>query len=115
MELRECIRSCTVGAPEWKGRHRNIVRSGTKLFSVERLGKEFPEGSAAETKEAARRWWREEISSAKRFLESRVRSKESGMQDDVIGTDILLLARQRPGLVEVLELIGKAEASLLQG
>jgi len=115
MELRECIRSCTAGAPEWKGKHRNIMRSGTKLFSVERLGKEFPEGSAAETKEAARRWWREEVGSAKRFLESRVRSKESGMQDHVVGTDILLLAGQRPGLVEVLELIGKAEASLLQG
>ncbi|OCL13460.1 hypothetical protein AOQ84DRAFT_415049 [Glonium stellatum] len=100
MELRELIRSCTAGAPEWKGKHRNIVRHGTNFFSVERLGKEFPEGSAAETKEAARRWWREEVRSAKRFLENRAKNKET---------------IQRPRLVEVLEAVEKVKITLLPG
>ncbi|KAF2630583.1 hypothetical protein BU25DRAFT_325240, partial [Macroventuria anomochaeta] len=67
LNLRDCIRACTEGAPEWDGTFRSIVRVGAKLYPLEHPENAGPQ----ETQDAAIRWWTREVRSAKRFMEQK--------------------------------------------
>jgi hypothetical protein len=108
-EMRSLIKSCTAGAAEWRGKYRSLVRSETKLFSIERLGgNEMEAGSARETQLAAKKWWREEVETAIAFLEGKV--KRIAGQDDcgVVFHKTSTSASQRPSLQHVLAAIDEA-------
>ncbi|KAF2810060.1 uncharacterized protein BDZ99DRAFT_462673 [Mytilinidion resinicola] len=116
-KLRACIRACTAGAPEWDEQFRTIARRGTKYYAVERLSEpgELEGASPKETQEAAKRWWQEEVRSAKRFVEQKIRTRNS--KDSKGPSEILARteeqARQRPSLRIVLEQIEDAEIWLV--
>ncbi|KAL2834219.1 hypothetical protein BDW59DRAFT_156161 [Aspergillus cavernicola] len=94
-EMRDCIRRCTAGAPEWEGRRQPfVIRQGrlyprAKISSAEGQFKLFKE-----VQSAARWWWKEEIEDARRFL--RAREKDQDSLEDI---------GQRPKLEEVLGMI----------
>lgn len=102
--LRDCIRQCTSGAPEWSGRLSFVVRVGDKLFPRGRTGQSGePEGTANETQEAARDWWRQEINAAEKLLAARVRQRNGkGGGND---TEALQFLHQRPSLKEVYDIL----------
>jgi hypothetical protein len=104
--LRECIRRCTSGSPEWAGRLPSVVRSGDKLFPRGRTGRNGePAGSSLETQESAREWWRQEINAAQRFLAARIRQRQgfASKQDDQITAFMF----QRPSLENVESVIAQ--------
>lgn len=113
--LRQCIRECTSGAPEWEGRFRTIERVGTKYYAVERLGQGaeiLEEASPQETQDAATRWWKEEVRNAKRFVQQKIETRDgkySSDDNDVMGK-VESQARQRPRLKSILEQLENAEA-----
>jgi hypothetical protein len=119
-ELRDCIRECTSGAPEWEGRFRTIGRLGTKYYAVERLGRGdeiLEEATPQETQDAAARWWKEEVRSAKRYVQQKINVRDGKKNED--NNDIMIKveiqARQRPRLESILVLLEKAEAEHCTG
>ena len=109
--LRECIRRCTSGAPEWNGHRAYVVRSGVKLFPRGRMGQGGePRGTWSETQEAARTGWQHEVDVAERFIVARIKQKEATtVAKDSCGNNddgILGFMRERPSLEEI-ELIIK--------
>ncbi|KAH8682704.1 hypothetical protein BX600DRAFT_374124 [Xylariales sp. PMI_506] len=109
--LRECIRQCTAGAPEWDGRLPYVVRSGDKLFPRGRAGQAGElEGICTETQEHARLWWQNEVADAQRFLTARVRRRNNiETQRDA---EILTFMDQRPSLQNVEEILERFERIL---
>ena len=112
-ELRQCIRDCTSGAPEWEGRTRTIERVGTKYYAVERLreGATLEEATPQETQDAATRWWKEEVRCAKRFVKQKIEARDgtySVDNNDIMGK-VLGQSQQRPKFNTVLDLLVKAE------
>lgn len=98
--LRDCVRRCTVGAPEWRGRLPYVVRVGERLFPRGMSGQGGEgEGTAEQTLEAARGWWRDEVREAERFVAARVRRREGC--EDPGDEELLGFLEERPSLAEV--------------
>ncbi|KAI9672463.1 MAG: hypothetical protein M1817_003229 [Caeruleum heppii] len=90
--LRDLIRRCTYGAPEWKGRATaGVVRYGDRVWPAEGYGgvPETKRGGDGEDEvkralavhDAARRWWEEEVDRGTRFFAHKarqVKEKENG-------------------------------------
>ncbi|KAK0705663.1 hypothetical protein B0H67DRAFT_389061 [Lasiosphaeris hirsuta] len=103
-EVRDLIRRCTEGAPEWEDdqRRRGVALWQGKLVSaVGSRDLETAMDSAAETRETASKWWNGEVEQARRFLQSRVANGE----DD----SVLAAAKKRPTMAEVLDEIVRFE------
>lgn len=90
--IRLLIMRCTAGDGEWRGRGLPLTRRGTKIGVRGGNGNESEE----DVRVAWRKWWREEIVDAERFVSARA----LGTLDD---GDVWFWARQRPSLREVLE------------
>jgi len=101
LKLQDCIRKCTAGAPEWNGRFPGVVRKDNNLYPFEKTEELV---GTAETQEAARAWWREEIRDAELFLDVR-RRLQAGyvVGEDSIGS--VKFMRQRPSLKEVANVV----------
>ena len=80
--MRECIRKCTIGAPEWEvsQTHRSaecmtkrpmkVVRKGSKLYPANLINVDKdPRDIAQEVWKSARAWWENELDKAERFLD----------------------------------------------
>jgi hypothetical protein len=89
--LRELIKKCTSGAGEWRGRGLPLVRRGNMICVCGGNGND----SAEDVQVAARRWWREEIADAEKFVAARA----SGNHED---EEVWSWATERPKLSEVL-------------
>ena len=103
--MRDCIRKCTAGAAEWQGREFGVVRRGNKLFPLGNV--DVKNGQAVtveEIEEAAREWWREEISDAEDFLQTRTHS-QLGKSDIA---EKFAYIKERPSLTEVADMIAKS-------
>lgn len=104
--LRECIRQCTSGAPEWRGRIPSVVRLGDRLYPRGRTGEHGePEGTWPETQTAAQAWWQVEVEAAEQFIGARIRQREGVELDGDDG--ILGFMCQRPSLEQVELAIGQ--------
>jgi len=103
------IRDCTTGAPEWKGRRRNLFRQGNTLYSSSKFVG-VKEGSAEETQMAAKEWWGEEVRLASAFLEGRTR--EEKICGDVYD-EVMKSASQRPKLKDVLHILEETETLIM--
>lgn len=96
-KLRECIMRCTAGAQETRGHLPPLVIRDRKIFARDWKGGPGPR-AVEEAQTAARRWWRQEIADAERFLETR---KESGN----FGGSVQNYIEMRPTLKEVLNVL----------
>ena len=80
--MRECIRKCTIGAPEWDlaQTHRSedcmskgpkkVVRVGSKLYPADLIDLDKdPRNIAQEVWNSARAWWENELDKAERFMD----------------------------------------------
>ena len=101
MRLRACIRNCTTGAPEWRGRWPGVVRRGNKLYPFQGQwdGVEATKVTE-ETQDSAKRWWRQEIQDAERFLDIRRRMKQ-GEEMEQSCKKVVEFMKQRPTLIQV--------------
>jgi hypothetical protein len=109
--LRACIRRYTSGATEWNGRYPTVMRRGNKLFPREKYEKYgASECTSFDTQEAARSWWKQELSDAERFVESRYLEYGRGIE---VGS-MFALQDKRPLLKEVLRDIQEIEAEVLK-
>ena len=108
-KLQDCIRRCTSGAAEWRGRHAGLVRKGNLIVPRDRVDDDDDPVSVGEVEEAARIWWMEEIRTAERYIEARVRQRKgtATVEDGLI----LGSALQRPKLKEVLAILEGCEYS----
>jgi hypothetical protein len=101
LALRDCIKRCTAGAPEWSGQRQPFVIRRGRLYP---RGKAGACGSqvemAREVRTLALSWWRQEIDTARQLIGSQL-SRTPPQGDN----GILILASQRPTLIEVLEMI----------
>ena len=106
-KLQDCIRRCTAGAAEWRGRHAGLVRKENKIFPRGRTVDDNNPVSAREVEEAAKTWWMEEIRTAERYIEACVRQRKGAAtsEDELI----LGFALQRPKLKEVLTILKECE------
>jgi serine/threonine protein kinase len=103
--LREFIKRCTAGAPEWRGQRSCVVLSRGKLYPRGKTGVGGePLGTAGETQQAATAWWATELKDAERFMNVYTRYK-SGIELDLDETELLKFMRERPKLSEVLQTI----------
>jgi len=110
-QLRTCIRKCTSGATEWNDRYPTVVRRGNMLFPREKYEKHGASGcTSSDTQEAARRWWKQELSDAEHFMESRRLKREGGLE----AGSVFALQENRPLLQEVLRDIKEIEAEVLR-
>ncbi|KAK1832994.1 hypothetical protein QBC39DRAFT_255371 [Podospora conica] len=109
--LRELVKRCTAGASEWAGRKPGVVRVGDRLFARGRTGRDGEvEGTAAETQEAAREWWREEVAEAERFIAAKVRRRDKCEEEE--DAEVLGFLGQRPSLAEVEAILRDTEEEL---
>lgn len=90
--IRGLIRRCTMGDGEWKGRGLPLVRKGGEIGVRGGTGEEGEE----DVRVACRKWWREEVADAEKFVGARVMMN----MDDA---DVWFWARERPSLREVLK------------
>ena len=107
VELRELIRNCTAGAPEWAnfqpGLPGVVLRSG-KLYPAIPYAK-LGELAAVDTQETARRFWQAEVERARAFLREvlLLRGKpQHGLQEPTLAAVFLDQVRRRPLFSEVL-------------
>jgi hypothetical protein len=105
--MRECIRKCTAGAPEWNERWPGVIRRANKIYPIGKTGfRGEPEGTIRETQEAGVEWWREQIRDAEHFLAIR-KSQRSMVVLEAGDEDKIAFMVQRPTLHEVLTVIQK--------
>ena len=80
--MRECIRKCTIGAPEWDleqthnsaecmpKRPKKVVRVGSKLYPADLIHEvRDPRDMVQEVWKSARAWWESELDKAERYLD----------------------------------------------
>ncbi|KAL6399309.1 hypothetical protein AUP68_17855 [Ilyonectria robusta] len=103
--LRECIRQCTSGAPEWESRQQPFHVRGGKVILRSTTELEGPH-AASQVMTAAQEWWKEELESAKRFVQLRVHGAKT-LED----RGFLEFMGMRPTMEEVLQAIEDAELS----
>jgi hypothetical protein len=94
-QLRELVRRCTSGAEEWRGRKQPLVRRQKSIGVQGGTGGE----SIGDIQVAVRKWWREEIGDAEKFVGARAGGPGG---DEVWGW-----AAERPRLREVLRVLEK--------
>lgn len=105
--VRQLIRRCTAGAPEWGGRHPGVVRDGNRLVPWGREG--CKDVTAAETQEAADRWWREELAVAEEFVQYQYVGNGLGeMPESVVQLERDM--QERPSLEEVLQTLSSLQS-----
>jgi len=105
--MRECIRKCTAGAPEWDERWPGVVRKGNKVCPIRKTSfSGEPESTMREAQEAGIEWWQEQIRDAVHFLAIR-RSQRSMVVLAAEEEDKIAFMVQRPTLREVLTVIQK--------
>ncbi|KAF1994400.1 hypothetical protein P154DRAFT_417912, partial [Amniculicola lignicola CBS 123094] len=69
LELRDCIRACTAGAPEWQGRFRPLKMEGGLLVLTERNREDQIERTdRGVILREAKRWWQKEMKDAEMVL-----------------------------------------------
>jgi hypothetical protein len=89
--VRELIRRCTMGDGEWRRRGLPLVRRGMKIGVRGGNGDETEE----DVRVACRKWWREEVADAEKFVAARARMN---LED----ADVWYWALRRPSLREIL-------------
>lgn len=102
--MRDCIRKCTAGAPEWEGRYPAVVRREGKLHTLD------GRAAAAAVQHAAKTWWHGEMVKAEKFVAARAKQK-IGLWLKHDEAACLSFMRQRPSLEEVLSFIDEAKKS----
>ncbi|KAI9762217.1 MAG: hypothetical protein M4579_000540 [Chaenotheca gracillima] len=112
--LRQLIRACTEGAPEWEGRVYPLVRVGHRLYSRPRvsagIGDPGPQDDidlASEASVTLKNWWQGEIARMECFFDTVYRPQESKAQVEQAAVF------PRPRLREVLTELEKITPSLL--
>ncbi|KAK4155270.1 U-box domain-protein 33 [Chaetomidium leptoderma] len=118
-ELRQLIRACTAGAPEWdtdQPRQPGVVLRGGKLYPAI-IGADIGAATARDTLEAARRCWHCEVERARAFIRElllfRGAPQEGGQEQTsqypgVESTlDLVDQVRTRPLFSEVLAGLGR--------
>jgi hypothetical protein len=120
--LRGCIRKCTAGAPEWHQARDSprMVRVGSKLYPHGKTGlKGEVTGTARETWDVARQYWKEEVSKMETFLQMRKQPEMRELSGSINGKTNQAaglepseeeFSTQRPKLREVLTWIEQVEA-----
>lgn len=112
MSIRDCIRKCTAGAPEWNGRWPGVVLRGNKLYPFEKTEADSEwVGTSREIQEAARTWWKEEIRQAEVFLGVRRRLRSGVVLEEEL-MKVLAFMKERPTLEEVAEALDKLSQEL---
>jgi hypothetical protein len=112
MSIRDCIRKCTAGAPEWNGRWPGVVLRGNKLYPFEKTEADSEwVGTSREIQEAARTWWKEEIRHAEVFLGVRRRLRSGVVLEEEL-MKVLAFMKERPTLEEVAEALDKLSQEL---
>ncbi|KAH8905226.1 hypothetical protein BR93DRAFT_946102 [Coniochaeta sp. PMI_546] len=106
VQVRDLIRACTAGAPEWEGRKRGLVLRKGKLVPDAWDG-EGDVPSAKETREVARRWWTKEVTVAREFLGEVTDASKGGR---IVAGSVLGHAMNRPLLSEVLLALERIES-----
>lgn len=106
-QVRELIRACTAGAPEWKGRERGVVLRNGRLVPGAWDGRGAVP-SAKETRDVARKWWATEVAAAKGFMSEAIDAKKGN--GTVVG-GVLGDAMKRPLLGEVLAELVRIEGT----
>jgi hypothetical protein len=110
--IQDCIRRCTIGAPEWSGRVSSVVKRGRWLWPRGKTGANGePPGTGLETQQAAKQWWVEELKSAEKFLGARRRQRLGRIALDG-DTAILSCMRGRPQLREVQRDLDRFESGI---
>ncbi|KAL2009022.1 hypothetical protein VTN00DRAFT_7216 [Thermoascus crustaceus] len=118
--IRDCIRRCTAGAPEWRGRFPAVAKCGNKLFPYgwdSSCGSDDDNDQVAEavseedTLQAAKTWWEEELRDAERFFHAFYRHK-AGEEKQPGDEEILSFLGQRPTLMHVLDVIQNVECRI---
>ena len=106
--LQDCIIKCTIGAPEWEGRHFSLARKGVKIVPRERLNDEPDTIPTSDVLRSARHWWSEHIKSAEAYIGACARYQQgASLPQDV---ELVQLPKKRPTLAEVYQLLELAEA-----
>ena len=96
-ELRDLVRRCTQGAPEWTEEKRPFVMvQDGKLVAV-------GEANGRSVQEVCRRHWTAEVQRAMRFIRKRIQLRRFEVEGAAEGSCL------RPGLVEVLAELEKME------
>ncbi|KAK0634455.1 hypothetical protein B0T17DRAFT_481432 [Bombardia bombarda] len=88
-EIRELVRSCTAGAPEWEGRRRGVVVRGSRLVPaggahLDSKNKVW-EVTEEETRAVAKEWWANEVNQARAFLQEVLDAAPSGSGRGLLG------------------------------
>jgi hypothetical protein len=115
-KIRQLIRTCTAGAPEWEDGVRLpavVIRKGK--FYPAMSGPDLGAVTAVDTLNAARSFWGHEVERARAFMQTLLLLK-SNPQDGLSPTPVPLAwldqARTRPRFARVLEELGQIESSL---
>jgi serine/threonine protein kinase len=99
--IRDLIRRCTAGAPEWGSRHPGVVRDQNRIVP---WGKTGCSVTARETLETAALWWREELAIAEAFVIHKDSQKKSiGSNEYIEG--LLRDINSRPSLEDTLDIL----------
>ncbi|KAK0647045.1 hypothetical protein B0T16DRAFT_458909 [Cercophora newfieldiana] len=118
--LREWIRSCTAGAPEWGGRFPALQkREDGRLYARDSnsclRGPRFVDGEDQTPREEAEKtavaWWKGQVEESTKFLEYRLRQAR-GIDDGVEAPAQYEAWRTRPTLKTVLRVLEDFERSL---
>lgn len=108
MWARHLIRRCTAGAPEWCNRSPAVVRSGDRIIP---RGKDECEVTAVETREAASRWWGDELRLAEKFVRHEYMVGEHGHLPAYV-EHLRREIQDRPSLEEILNILQDKQSAL---
>jgi hypothetical protein len=104
--LRECIRKCTSGAPEWDGKTQPFcIRKGNLCLRDQECTQNS--SSLDDIKSAAKAWWLEQVEEAQMYIKARAK----GVEDPVYAKYLDFMSI-RPRLEDVLVAIESAERDL---
>ncbi|KAI4177286.1 MAG: hypothetical protein LQ346_007711 [Caloplaca aetnensis] len=107
MRLRDCIRRCTAGAPEWEGQKPCVEFRAGRVYPHGKTGTGTEVmGTEAETQAAAKAWWATEMQRAETFLYAR-RQCPAGASEDSEIHELFHRIRERPKLEEVLQVLAE--------
>jgi hypothetical protein len=106
--VRNLIRDCTRGAPEWEGRRRALILQDGKLVPVSDVGTEG-KASIEATRKIVLDWWNDELERSKQFVLEVLDNTNQG-----VAGSLLAEAMRRPTFSELLtelERLSRSEGS----
>lgn len=107
--IRQLIRRCTAGAPEWQGRSPPLVYRNGQLWANGEVRRKAeaskPCGAEQEAQEAIRSWWIDQMHEAEQFILARQQEKLflASKVKATIQLKLIADSRSRPLLEEVMQ------------